>query len=106
MNIPSEVISKMRDAVPAFAERIAPVYKALSWAWYSREGWLYIPDKKEIEDNLYILIDWMISESKRPENKTKVSCTSGGLEVKVEKVGSGFKWTIGFICDKYGYWGE
>ncbi len=62
----------MYGRVEGFAEKAAPLYKALDWKW---GGYDSPPSEAEIEETLEVLIDHF----------EEGSCASGGLEVFYNK---------------------
>lgn len=68
-----EIKRKLRKMVPAFAQRVAPVYEFLKWEWTPPPAPAHIPDAKEIEETLNSLIDGLTEKW--------LGSGTGGLEV-------------------------
>ena len=60
-----EIKAELSKMVPAFAAKIAPVYKTLKWQWSPGKSTPHIPSVGEIENTLYSLIEgltgWEVS---------------------------------------------
>jgi len=52
-----EIKAELGKMVPAFAAKIAPVYKTLEWQWSPGKSVPHIPSVDEIENMLYSLIE-------------------------------------------------
>lgn len=84
--------AKLHEAVPGFAQKIAPVYQVLSWEWSDRgTDRRYIPTVADLVVTLYELID-ELPEPKGPDGSKH---GTGGLEVWVEDGVGG----LSFVCD-------
>jgi len=57
-----QIKSELRELVPAFAQRVMPVYKLLKWEWAPGGTSAHVPDEKEIEQTLYELVDGLSEE--------------------------------------------
>ena len=58
-----EVKAKLRELVPDFVCRVAPIYFTLAWEWsFGRGGYSRIPVPTEIKAALYTLIDTLSEE--------------------------------------------
>ena len=53
---PQEIRSTLRELVPDFAKRVAPIYKLLCWEWQPRDV-CFVPTETDIAKELYRLID-------------------------------------------------
>ena len=51
-----EIRSQLRELVPDFAKRVAPIYKQLSWEWQPGKV-RFIPTEEDIVAELYRMID-------------------------------------------------
>jgi len=67
---------ELKKMVPAFAAKVAPIYKLLDWQWEPVQAPSYIPDVAAIEACLNACIDDLDSEC--------VTCGRGGLEAYFE----------------------
>ena len=57
-----QIKTELRKLVPAFAQRVAPVYELLKWEWSPQGQVAHIPDAKEIEKTLVDLIEGLTDE--------------------------------------------
>ena len=70
----NEIKEKLRELVPAFTIRVAPLYHQLAWEWVTQLNRPpHIPQPSEIKETLYRLIESLTEEV--TENGT------GGLDV-------------------------
>ena len=52
-----EIKAKLKEMVPGFASKVAPVYQLLKWEWSPGKQAPHIPSVGEIENTLYNLIE-------------------------------------------------
>jgi len=52
-----EIKSKLKEMVPDFARKVAPIYGLLGWEWSPGKSKPHIPSVGEIENTLYSLIE-------------------------------------------------
>ena len=52
-----EIKTKLKEMVPGFAIKVAPVYELLKWEWSPGKQEPHIPSVGEIENTLYDLIE-------------------------------------------------
>ena len=95
-----EIKTELRKVVPAFAQRIAPVYQVLKWEWSPGKTKPHIPDAREIEKELYQCIDGLTDKY--------VTNGSGGIEAYYvmpdEEIGEpAGTYGLRLIVDKEGY---
>jgi len=57
-----EIKAELKEMVPEFSERVAPVYTLLEWKWSPGETMPHIPSVDEIERTLYDLIEGLTEE--------------------------------------------
>ena len=69
--------SKLKEKVPAFVKRVAPVYKVLDWKWCFRDSTERVPTECDIVARLRDLINRLTYEYK--------TCSGGGLYVFANK---------------------
>ena len=69
-----EIKTKLKEKVPGFAAKVAPVYELLKWEWSPGKQEPHIPSVGEIENALYDLIE-------RLRDGHEDDHSSGGLSV-------------------------
>ncbi len=52
-----EIKTKLKEKVPGFAAKVAPVYELLKWEWSPGKQEPHIPSLREVENTLYGLIE-------------------------------------------------
>lgn len=91
-----QIKSELRKLVPAFAQRVAPVYEFLKWEWSPGGQIAHIPDAEEIGKTLLDLIEGLTDEF--------VAHGTGGLEVYYElpdkETGEGGEYGLLFKIEK------
>jgi hypothetical protein len=50
------VKTRLCEMVPAFVEKVAPIYRALNWEWRTPQGEKFIPDHSALTSKLFSLI--------------------------------------------------
>lgn len=88
-------IQEMRSRVPAFADRIHPVYEVLQWHWM-RSGF-YVPPVSEIRSTLLRLIEHL------EEGKQCSEISTGGLFARISYDGDredGLECAIGMTIEE------
>jgi hypothetical protein len=85
-----QAIEALMAEVPAFARKIAPVYKLLGWTWYDDSViGKYVPSNEQIEAKLRYLIN-RLSDAE--------SVSSGGLYVWIDDGDAGMEMMISKTC--------
>lgn len=87
-----QIKTELRKLVPAFAQRVAPVYEFLKWEWSSEGEIAHIPDAKEIEKTLLDLIEGLTDKY--------VGHGTGGLEVYYEYYEEGGEYGLLFKIEE------
>jgi hypothetical protein len=95
-----EIKEKLRELVPVFSVKVAPVYVILNWTWADRKDKPpYIPTSEDISKTLLDLIDGLSSDLK--------SDGTGGLDVyyldPTAKNGRG-EYGLTFVLDSKSYY--